>query len=111
MKLRAHPDHAATDIHPNRSRNDSADGAENSPHGRAHANVGIRHESNVRMDEGHSGELFRLRYHAGFERRRELFDVYFVIELARCDLLRAARTRHVCFSLDRRYGKQKTGDS
>src|SRR5699024_4433301 len=57
----------------------------------------------MRVDKRHASELLGLGHHSWFKYGSKSFNVDFLIELAWCGLLRAARTRHVSFSLCRGY--------
>jgi hypothetical protein len=60
VELRAHGDHAAADVDSDSCRHQRAQGGDHRSDGGALAQVGIRHEGQVRVDEGQAGGDLRL---------------------------------------------------
>ncbi len=54
-ELRADGDHAAADVDPDGGRDDRPVGRDDGPDGRTLAEVGVGHQRDVRVDEGHRG--------------------------------------------------------
>ena len=53
--LRADGDHAATDVHAHGRRDDGAQRGDDGSHGGAQAQMGVRHQRQMRIDDGQLG--------------------------------------------------------